>query len=596
VNPKRTLIEISVLRALCGAVKSPYANSLAKALESPDWTPQNIEDLRPDAYNHWRPFALDYALYSYLRKWEFGADLKSLERKALSTFKSVESAVRATNRRLASRSGTPGVEGIISDARRKIIEILYPRSSSDDSLNFPFEEFATSCGWGKGATYSLKADAARLDNKLLESRLSVTSDALPLAITMLRWDSSWMAARCKAEILGPYSVLPNNFEVVPGGRFTTVPKDTKSRRSIDIQPTANLFLQKGVGKVIRRRLQRCGINLDDQSRNQSLAAIAQETGLCTIDLASASDSISSELVRLLLPPSWVTVLDALRTSKIRLEDDSILHLEKFSAMGNGFTFELESLLFYAICYGVVRQERQDQESPIAVYGDDIIVSTQHSARLIEVLGTFGFQVNVDKTFTTGSFYESCGKHYFNGIDVTPLYQKEEVQCLPSTIRAANRVFRWAVRLGQGKHIDGAAVECWGELRNHALSMHQRLCRLRDARSRRLRGRRLRNLEPLPFPSMPYGYEGDGALIDPGYDPCTDVHGSFCIDEVVARPVKEVADEYALLAVSLQRGIVTESPFNGKTSVRGRTRILWSKRKVSLLDVEIPLFVSPLATA
>ena len=56
-----------------------------------------------------------------------------------------------------------------------------------------------------------------------------------------------------------------------------------------------------------------------------------------------------------------------------------------------------------------------------MYGDDIIVPSNASADAVAVLRAFGFTPNARKTFTTGSFRESCGGDYFMGYDVRSVY-------------------------------------------------------------------------------------------------------------------------------------------------------------------------------
>lgn len=181
-----------------------------------------------------------------------------------------------------------------------------------------------------------------------------------------------------------------------------------------------------------------------------MAARAYKDGLATIDLESASDTMCHGLVLDLLPPDWFVYLDALR-SKSYVIDGQWRSFEKFSAMGNGFTFELESLIFYALARSVVPvEESQD----VSVFGDDIIVPAKYAPQLLELLDYVGFLPNKQKTFVSGNFYESCGKHYHKGFDVTPIYQKEYPNDESETYRLANRLYRWSVRqFGSGPDTD-----------------------------------------------------------------------------------------------------------------------------------------------
>lgn len=231
---------------------------------------------------------------------------------------------------------------------------------------------------------------------------------------------------------GPYCLLPSAFKIVEGNKLITVPKDASTDRVICVEPTFNLFLQKGVGSYIRARLKASGIDLDDQSRNQQLARLARSLGYATLDLSSASDTVCCELVKLLLPFDWWVYLDRLRCRKTRLPDGSWHRNEKWSSMGNGYTFELESLIFWSLC---------PSGSLSSVYGDDIICNQSSAPEYITVLEGLGFTLNKAKSYVSGEFFESCGKHFFAGQDVTPCFQKEEISSALSYIRAYNRLFK-----------------------------------------------------------------------------------------------------------------------------------------------------------
>jgi len=573
---------LSVYRSLCETVDSQYSRRMREHAVNGDWSQIFSSEITPSEYRSASSFAYDYALHSFLRKYEGLADESRLRKETAASFKATELLVRDTNRRLRSGSPIGGVEAIISIAQRKITQIL--SSSTHISYEFPYREFLEHCEWGKGATSSLKASVATLDNKILEPRIGVTRRAFKYARAYLAYDVSMASARLGIPLDGPVSLLGHEFNISEDGRFDTVPKSWKTRRSIDIQPTFNLFLQKGVGGIIRKRLKRCGINLDDQSRNQWLASIAHKDGYATIDLASASDTVSSELVRLLLPAEWFQVLWDLRTHSINIEGDSC-YLHKFSAMGNGYTFELESLIFFALSWAVVRVEGLDTDSKIAVYGDDIIVGKRHAQRLIEVLVYCGFSVNVDKTYTTGRFYESCGKHYFDGVDVTPFYQKEVILDWPSSIRLANRIFRWARRMGGEVSLDDVALVPWIQSRHICDSRLDFYNRKRLRTEARLQSGRRSKIKEIHQLYQPFWVEGDGALLSLesfNYDS----NGCLYLDYLHPQSKKKDADNYALLATTLRRGVVVESPFKGQLALRGAVKHQLARRKVYLREREV----------
>lgn len=229
--------------------------------------------------------------------------------------------------------------------------------------------------------------------------------------------------------------------LVSGNVLFTVPKKTDIDRCACKEPDLNMFMQKGVGNFFRRCLRSRGINLNDQSRNQQLARIGSiDNSLATLDLSSASDSVASGVVEWLLPDMWFVLLNALR-SKTTLIDGHEHVNEMFSSMGNGFTFELESLLFLSISQAV--RHFGKHSGVISIYGDDIICPSSMALDLSWVLSVFGFSVNLEKSYIDGSFRESCGGHYHNGLDVTPFYIRSPIIWLTDLIHVANQLREWA---------------------------------------------------------------------------------------------------------------------------------------------------------
>ncbi len=242
-------------------------------------------------------------------------------------------------------------------------------------------------------------------------------------------------------LLREYRVF-DDISVVEGNVLFTVPKKTDIDRCACKEPDINMFLQKGVGNRIRRRLRRFGVNLNDQSINRKLAEVgSRDSSLATLDLSSASDTITIEAVRSLLPSDWFLYLNDIRSQSMEI-DGEYYRTEMFSSMGNGFTFELESLIFYVL----MRTTAYFEACPgvVSVYGDDIIIPSGMYDMATWVLHSFGFTVNMEKSFHEGLFRESCGGHYFHGTDVTPFYLKRSPTRLTDVIRVANQLRLWAL--------------------------------------------------------------------------------------------------------------------------------------------------------
>lgn len=231
--------------------------------------------------------------------------------------------------------------------------------------------------------------------------------------------------------------------VVKGSKFITVPKTAKTDRGICIEPGLNMYVQLGIGAYIRKRLSFIGLDISHQDRNQELARRAYKCNFATIDLSAASDSISRVLVERALPPDWVSLLSSCRSYNTVINGVA-KPLEKFSSMGNGFTFELETLLFYALCKVIIPSHFH---SDISVYGDDIIVPQEYANDLIEALEFLGFRVNQQKSFLAGNFFESCGTDWFKGVNVRPFYLKGSKYPLPYSVQIANKLRLYAAMRG-----------------------------------------------------------------------------------------------------------------------------------------------------
>jgi len=229
-----------------------------------------------------------------------------------------------------------------------------------------------------------------------------------------------------------------------GNKVVTVPKNAMTNRVIAIEPGINLWFQKSVGEMIGRRLRRYGVDLRYQSRNQQLALKGSLTNLlATVDLSSASDSIARSVVEELLPPRWFHIMDACR-SHYGSQDALSKKWEKFSSMGNGFTFQLESLIFYAVAASCT-EYLHISSNDVSAYGDDVILPSACLGLFSEMLAFYGFRINAKKSHSDSPFRESCGAHFFSGVDVKPVYLKDRLSSLPTVFRLANALRRLAHR-------------------------------------------------------------------------------------------------------------------------------------------------------
>lgn len=439
----------AVFYALCKDVDSPISLGLWMRYKYGEHKQLAEYDIPVRDYRECdsRRFSGDYLVSSFLSKWkglQTGTDTEAV---ALQKFRTSEDTCRETNIRLRRfRSGISsdaGVEQVLYLAQRKISRLLGP---------FAYSRIVTHSGWGPGATWDLPRRKAQVDHKMALLPFTVSRSCLPLAGLMVSSDLHWSEAVLGRQPEGAFSLTRDCFNLVESCRAETVPKNAKTDRFIAIEPTLNLFVQKGVGGFLRRRLKTVGVDLDDQRVNQGLAQRALLDDLATLDLRAASDTISKEIVFDLLPVEWANCLDDLRSKSVDLPDGTNVRLEKFSSMGNGFTFELESLIFWALVSSVTDLEAPG--APFSVYGDDLICHKQAVSRLRVVLTHCGFELNGDKSFSEGLFYESCGKHYFGDCEVTPCYQKKIVASTAELVRCHNRLYRWYGRARPGEPRSG----------------------------------------------------------------------------------------------------------------------------------------------
>lgn len=372
----------------------------------------DIIDFKIDYTNFDREDCL-YArqIQAFLQKQDFldlGVDKEAV---AFKKFLECEEKCRDTNRRLRSGLLPNGsVSSIFHATARKIASILGDVPSLD-SLDFSF---------GPGATTNVPGSLANPRVKL-DTSLVCGTQLLPVVGSFLAEFPNWVGFHSRKESDDSYSV---ELTVQPG-KLSFVPKDCRTHRPIVVEPLLSGLYQKGFGLYIKKRLRMNGLDLTSQTRNQELARIGSlDNSLATIDLSSASDTISEALVWELLPYDWADALSYGRSSHIEYKGRSI-RLEKFSSMGNAYTFELESLIFYAFALSVCEELSVSSDS-VSVFGDDIIIPGCCFSLLKEVLEAAGFQLNEKKSFSEGPFRESCGTDYYLGFDIRPFYLREEI--------------------------------------------------------------------------------------------------------------------------------------------------------------------------
>lgn len=408
-----TMVDTNLSKSLLSSLNAGNMGLIVSASDQVD----------PSTYTNAGSFWRDYLCAELMSKfpdWDLGIDRSAV---ALSKFEASELALEGLSLKYPDfclRAGTRSctLSAVIHTARMNISRVLG---------DFCFDELMGSVCFGPGATTSLRRTESDLSFKFGASRLHATKGTLAYLPLIVKAFPSWT----------------REVEVVEGSRLVTVPKNAKTDRAICIEPDLNMFLQKGIGNMIRRRLWRLGLLRPNSSlENQAAAGRGSATGrLATIDLSGASDSIHLGVVWDLFPPDWFSHIEHVRSPNVRLPS-GVKNLTKVSSMGNGYTFELETLLFWSLAQAVSDLLGCGHVRPL-VFGDDIIVASDVARPLIDVLSVLGFKTNDKKTFIDGPFRESCGKHFFNGSDVTPFYVRSAINTVERIYWLHNSLQRWA---------------------------------------------------------------------------------------------------------------------------------------------------------
>jgi len=248
-------------------------------------------------------------------------------------------------------------------------------------------------------------------------------------------------------------------------RVITVPKTLKTPRIIAIEPVAMQYVQQGILEAFEKAIDEHDISSNliswkSQLPNQQLAYKGSLDGsLATLDLSEASDRVSNQLVREMFKnfPHLASGVDSCRSRKADVRGHGVQRLAKFASMGSALCFPVESMVFMTIVLLGVERElnrpitKRDIKSlfgQVRTYGDDIIVPVRFVRSVINELEAFGLKVNVDKSYWTGKFRESCGKDFYDGYDVSVVKvrrriptERRHVSEIVSTVSLRNLLFK-----------------------------------------------------------------------------------------------------------------------------------------------------------
>ncbi|DAD50055.1 RNA-directed RNA polymerase [ssRNA phage Zoerhiza.4_5] len=251
-------------------------------------------------------------------------------------------------------------------------------------------------------------------------------------------------------------------------RVITVPKTQKTPRIIAIEPTAMQYMQQGLLEAIVEAIEgdfiaNSLIGFKSQVPNQQLALKGSLDGsLATLDLSEASDRVSYRHVRELLSRNglFAEAVDATRSRKADVPGHGVIRLAKFASMGSALCFPMEAMVFCTVVFLGIEQTlnrrltMKDVKSllgKVRVYGDDIIVPVEFTDTVVDALEAFGFRVNTGKSFWNGKFRESCGRDYYDGVDITTIrlrslpptrqWSEEESEIVISSFSFRNQAYK-----------------------------------------------------------------------------------------------------------------------------------------------------------
>jgi len=422
-------LTLSAAEEIFSALNCPRSLTAYMLLKYGEYEQLVALECDPSHYNNVLDFRDAYAATKLLSKNNFLKLNYDRKEVAMKKFFEFEELCKQTNRRFRNLSLDPLYKGVN-------VSLLHAMTCKIDKLlgDWTPEELFDRGRWGPGVSTLIKGEHVSAVNKfqcetgITRDLYSLIQEVFPLAYP--RWQEH-------------LETLPGYPTFGLGNVIITVPKDAKTDRVIAVEPGINLWFQISLGLMIRKRLFRYGIDLNSQSANQRLAKVSSsDDSMATVDFSSASDSISRKVVEELIPPRWLTLLDACR-SHYGIHNERHQLWEKFSSMGNGFTFDLESLIFYTAAAVVC--EHLKVPVRVSVFGDDVIIPKECYELFVSFSEFLGFKVNQKKSFSDGYFRESCGSHYWNGVDVKPIFIKEMAQHPMGVYRLANSIRRLSFR-------------------------------------------------------------------------------------------------------------------------------------------------------
>lgn len=208
--------------------------------------------------------------------------------------------------------------------------------------------------------------------------------------------------------------------------LSLVPKKFDKLRPVTPYSTVASFLSLGLGEYIRARLREqvdIDISRQQDRHRKAVIGMSRDRFHVTADMKAASTMITSRHVRAILPYQWYKAMQAFHVPLILWKPGKdvrprLLTTNTFAGMGCGFTFPLQTLVFYCVLSAIKRLSLTER-GYVSVYGDDLIYPRKMHTYVMRVFEDLGFCINRSKTFVDSYFRESCGEDAFHGVSVRP---------------------------------------------------------------------------------------------------------------------------------------------------------------------------------
>lgn len=425
--------ECEFLTRLCSAVDTPRSLAIALMVKHHEFEELLALTCDPAHYNFAGNFADDYLVTQLMRKSVNMPLLRDPDAAAYASWLDCQEKNRLTNERFKATDEVDlpyWWDGFVKYLHR----VLGPL---DHDVLGEILEFSHH---GPGAVAGVKGKVV-VESDKYDLLASVSAGLLPFAPHIM--GEAWYEYKRN-------SIVVCNHEV-----FFTVLKDATVSRCCAKGQSLNVFGQLGIGSKLQHRLRLFGVDLSDQGWNQFLASKAQQWGLATIDLKTASELMASEPVSRALPDRWLHLFNLFRSTVTKvpkaivaladptIQDDQMVLQHKFCAMGNGFTFPLQTAVFLSVVRAIVPYR---EHVDTTAYGDDIVCPQAYAKEVCAALEYLGFSVNTRKTYLAGRFFESCGTDWFDSQNVRPFYLRRDPEsAIPYSLSAANSLYRWMGR-------------------------------------------------------------------------------------------------------------------------------------------------------